>query len=90
MIELLLFNKDKKIGECKEMYQEHFERFAWRPKRMYNKKLVWLKKYIEVRHYVDAFMLLTANPPHRYYCTYFTPADYTLYLLKGKDNVWTD
>lgn len=88
MIELLLFNEGKKIGDCKEIYQEHFERFAWRPKRMSNHKLVWLKKYIEVRHYVDVYMLL--YPPHRYYSMYFTPADYTLYLLKGNDNVWTD
>jgi hypothetical protein len=72
----------KKVGDYLEINQEIFERFAWMPKRMSNDKCVWLKKYIEVRHSVDPFMLLTATPPDRYYGMYFTPADHTLYLLK--------
>lgn len=83
-------NDMKKVGDYLTVKQETFEHFAWMPKRMSNSKRLWLKKYIEVRHYVDPFMMLTATPPHRYYSMYFTPADHTLYLLKGNDNVRTN
>lgn len=83
-------NDMKKVGDYLTTHQEIFEHFAWLPKRMSNDKRVWLKKYIEVRHYVDTLMLLTAPPPHRYYSMYFTPTDHTLFLLKGNDNVRTD
>ena len=80
----------KKVGDYLTTHKEIFQHFAWLPKQMTNRKRVWLKKYIEVRYYVDAFMLHTAKPPHRHYSMYFTPADHTLYLLKENDNVWTD
>jgi len=83
-------NEMKKVGDYLTTHQEIFEHFAWLPKRMSNGKRVWLKKYIEVQHYVDAFMMLTNMPSHRYYSMYFTPADHTLYLLKGNDNVRTN
>jgi len=71
----------KRVGDYLETEQECFERFAWLPKRMSNDKRVWLKKYIEVRHYVD----LLGRPPLRdnYYSSYFTPEDHTMNLLKG-------
>ena len=80
----------KKINDYLTLDTETFEHFAWLPKRMSCKKIVWFRKYVEVRHYVDPFMLLTATLPDSYYSMYFTPADYTLYLLKGNDNVRTD
>ena len=74
-------DKMKKIGDYLETDQESFERFAWYPKRMSNNKRVWLKKYIEVRHYVDLF----GRPPikNNYYSAYFTSEDYLLYVLRG-------
>jgi len=74
-------DKMKKIGDYLETDQESFERFAWLPKRMSNDKRVWLKKYIEVRHYVDLF----GRPPimNNYYSAYFTSEDYLLHVLRG-------
>ena len=71
----------KRVGDYLETEQQCIERFAWLPKRMSNDKRVWLKKYIEVRHYVDLF----GHPPIRdnYYSSYFTPEDHLLNTLKG-------
>lgn len=83
MIHLLLHaERDmKKVGDYLETDSETFERFAWLPKRMSNDKLVWFKKYIELRHYVDLF----GRPPlkNNWYSAFFTLEDYTFFLLKG-------
>ena len=80
-------NDMKSVTDYLGTSEEYIERFAWLPKRMSNDKRVWLKKYIEVRHYVDLF----GRPPLRdnYYSSYFTPEDYTMNLLKGKTAVIT-
>jgi len=74
-------NDMKHIGDYLETEQECIERFAWLPKRMSNDKRVWLKKYIEIRHYADIF----GRPPIRnnYYSSYFTPEDHLMNTLKG-------
>ena len=71
----------KKIGDYLSTNEEILERFAWLPKRMSNDKRVWLKKYVEVRHYADLF----GRPPikNNYYTVYFTPEDHMMNLLKG-------
>jgi len=71
----------KRVGDYLETHSETFERFAWLPKRMNNNKRVWLKKYVEVRHYADIFGL----PPiqRNYYTTRWTTQDHMLNLLKG-------
>ena len=71
----------KKVGDYLETHSETFERFAWLPKKMSNDKRVWLKKYIEIRHYADIF----GRPPiqSNYYTTMWTPEDHNMNLLKG-------
>ena len=71
----------KKIDDYLEIDSETFERFAWLPKKMSNDKRVWLKKYIEIRNYVDLF----GRPPikHSYYTSYFTVEDHLMNMLKG-------
>ena len=74
-------NDMKKINDFLTLDSETFTRFAWFPKTMSNHKRVWLKKYIEVRHYVDLF----GRPPIRnnYYSSYWTTQDHILNTLKG-------
>jgi hypothetical protein len=71
----------KRVDDYLGTSEETFERFAWLPKRMSNDKRVWLRKYIEVRHYADLF----GRPPikNNYYTVYFTPEDHMMNLLKG-------
>ena len=72
----------KKVGDYLDTNSETFERFAWLPRRMSNDKLVWFKKYIELRHYVN----LLGHPFLRenWYSAFFTPEDYTVFLLKNE------
>ena len=74
-------NDMKHVNDYLGTSEETFERFAWLPKRMSNDKRVWLRKYIEIRHYADLF----GRPPikNNYYTSYFTPEDHIVNLLKG-------
>ena len=71
----------KTVGDYLKTSEQHIEHFAWLPKRMSNDSCVWLRKYIEVRHYVD----LWNHPPvnGNYYSVFFTPKDHVVHLLKG-------
>ena len=71
----------KTVGDYLKTSEQHIEHFAWLPKRMSNDSCVWLRKYIEVRHYVD----LWNHPPlnGNYYSAFFTPKDHVVHLLKG-------
>lgn len=75
-------NDMKKVGDYLETHFETFEHFAWLPKRMANDKRVWLKKYIEVRHYADIF----GRPPikNNYYSACWTIDDHLINVLKDR------
>ena len=82
IIQTTLGTDMKKVGDYLETESETIERFALLPKRMSNDKLVWFKKYIELRHYVN----LLGHPFLRenWYSAFFTPEDYTVFLLKNE------
>ena len=82
IIQTTLGTDMKKVGDYLETESETIERFALLPKRMSNDKLVWFKKYVELRHYVN----LLGHPFLRqnWYSAFFTPEDYTIFLLKGE------
>lgn len=65
--------------------EEAFERFAWLPVRSsFSKKRIWLKKYVELRIYYDSMGRPPIMGPS--WNLIFTESEYTLHLLKKKDN----
>jgi len=77
-------NDWKKVGDYLKTRLESYTRFAWLPKQMSNKKIIWLRKYIEVRHYADIFDMPSMQS--HYYVTLWTPEDHLMNTLKN-DNL---
>ena len=73
----------KKINDYLTLDTETFEHFAWLPKRMSCKKIVWFGKYVEVRHYVD--LLAMYQLKNSYFSMYYTPTDHMIHVLKNKE-----
>ena len=72
----------KRIQDFLSTDEVVIERFAWWPRYMTNNKRVWLKKYVEVRRYVD----ILGRPPitNNYYSFYWTKEDHLMNVLKHK------
>ena len=71
----------KHISAHFDKVEEAYERFAWKPVRStFSHKLIWFKKYIELKIYYDS----AGRPPINKdsWSLIYTTSEYTYYCLR--------